>query len=154
MPFLVSIRTLQNMSESCLLEIDVDGHRYKTFFIACPSLRIEYTKSGSSKSFCYRNIYSESSHHDFLAFPAGSVRSEEFFVFPRPQGGGIQMIISVIWTIPFPRSPLTDSGGEWYNNGENHSMFWTEKTQKSTGIEVTAQYEICCRQWPRWPEKK
>ena len=36
-----------------------------------------------------------------LALLQGSVRSEEFFVFPRPTGGGTQIIISVVWTIPF-----------------------------------------------------
>ena len=35
----------------------------------------------------------------------GSVRSEEFFVFPRPTGGGTQIIISVVWTIPYPVLP-------------------------------------------------
>ena len=43
--------------------------------------------------------------------PAGSVRPEEFFVFPRPQGGGTQMIISVIWTLPPLPLGLTEGAG-------------------------------------------
>ena len=37
----------------------------------------------------------------------GSVRFREFFVFPRPAGGGTQIIISVVWTIPQRRRPLS-----------------------------------------------
>ena len=36
----------------------------------------------------------------------GSVRFGELFVFPRPTGGGTQMIVSVFWTLPAPSLPL------------------------------------------------
>lgn len=47
----------------------------------------------------------------------GSVRFEEFFVFPRPLGGGTQMITSVVWTIPKSPGYLTAASAKGMAHG-------------------------------------
>ncbi len=54
-----------------------------------------------------------------------SVRSEEFFVFPRPTGGGTQIIISVVWTIPGTASFLRP--------GAEYAILTNRKSNKIRG---------------------